>query len=86
MVLQVVCLGAGMDTRPWRLDSDADIKWFDVDFAEVLDLKRRLLVQAGAQVCESMIQLLTLCLYMNIQGWTIRPADLKSVPVQLTLT
>lgn len=58
---QVVNLGAGMDARPWRLSTrrrqrpgdEADVHdvcWFDVDRSDVLLLKRRLLLEAGAQL------------------------------------
>lgn len=52
--LQLVNLGAGLDTRPWRLlRTIVDLHgwvWFDVDLAEVMLLKRALLQQAGAQL------------------------------------
>lgn len=35
----VVNLGAGLDTRPWRLDLPEDLHWIEVDFADVLDFK-----------------------------------------------
>jgi len=61
---QVVSLGCGMDTRPWRLDfppsrnpstSDDDndsgvISWFDVDSPSVLRAKARELRAAGVEV------------------------------------
>ena len=39
----VVSLGCGLDTRPWRLDLDPRLRWLEVDFADVLDYKDRLL-------------------------------------------
>ena len=39
----VVLLGAGLDTRPWRLDLPQDLRWIEVDFPDVLDYKSRLL-------------------------------------------
>jgi len=41
--LQVVNLGCGLDTRPWRLALPANVAWIDVDTVEVIELKRRLL-------------------------------------------
>ena len=40
-----------MDTRPWRLNfpNDVRVHWFDVDLPVLVDVKRRLLEQAGAQ-------------------------------------
>jgi methyltransferase (TIGR00027 family) len=39
----VVCVGAGLDTRPWRLDLPSELRWIEVDFAAMLDFKDRLL-------------------------------------------
>lgn len=39
-VLSVPC---GLDTRPWRLDVPPDLCWIEIDFAEVLDYKERLM-------------------------------------------
>lgn len=35
----VVSLGAGLDTRPWRLDLPADLRWIEVDFPAMLEYK-----------------------------------------------
>lgn len=35
----VLSLGAGLDTRAWRLDLPADLRWIEVDFADMLDYK-----------------------------------------------
>lgn len=37
----VVHLGAGMDSRVYRLDPPAGVRWFDVDFPDVIDLRRQ---------------------------------------------
>jgi methyltransferase (TIGR00027 family) len=39
----VLCFGAGLDTRPWRLDLPASLRWIEVDFPAMLDYKRELL-------------------------------------------
>jgi methyltransferase (TIGR00027 family) len=35
----VVNLGAGLDTRPYRLDLPAHLRWVEVDYPKMLDLK-----------------------------------------------
>ena len=35
----VVNLGAGLDTRPWRLDLPEGLRWVEVDFPEILAYK-----------------------------------------------
>ncbi|WP_433292333.1 class I SAM-dependent methyltransferase [Pseudonocardia sp. CA-142604] len=40
---QVVVLGAGLDTRPFRLDVPHRLRWFEVDRAEVLARKQQIL-------------------------------------------
>lgn len=47
---QVVLLGAGMDTRAWRLALPPGVAWFEVDRADVLAAKRRTLLRGGAQL------------------------------------
>lgn len=47
---QVVELGAGLSTRPWRLHLPASLKWFDVDRQDVIDIKEDLLINHGAEV------------------------------------
>ena len=43
-------LGAGMDTRAWRLPLPPRTHWFEVDRGDVLEAKRRTLAHAGAAV------------------------------------
>jgi O-methyltransferase involved in polyketide biosynthesis len=47
---QVVELGAGLSTRPWRLHLPASLKWFDVDRQDVIDAKEDVLLGLGAEV------------------------------------
>ncbi|DBA98528.1 TPA: hypothetical protein ACH3X1_014334, partial [Trebouxia sp. C0004] len=47
---QVVCLGAGLDTRPWRMLFPPQTAVFEVDVANVLSFKQRKLHDAGAAV------------------------------------
>ena len=32
-------MGAGLDSRPWRLELPATLRWVEVDFPEMLDYK-----------------------------------------------
>ena len=38
----VLHLGCGLDTRVFRVNPPASIRWFDVDYPEVIELRRRL--------------------------------------------
>ncbi|HVN06282.1 MAG TPA: class I SAM-dependent methyltransferase, partial [Bryobacteraceae bacterium] len=38
-IATVVSLGCGLDTRPWRLELPPDLRWIEVDFADMLDYK-----------------------------------------------
>lgn len=42
-VATVLSVGAGLDTRPWRLDLPPELRWIEVDFAEMLDYKDTLM-------------------------------------------
>ena len=42
-ITAVLSVGCGLDTRPWRLDLAPDLRWIEVDFADVLDYKDRLM-------------------------------------------
>jgi O-methyltransferase involved in polyketide biosynthesis len=37
----VLNLGCGLDTRVSRIDPPASIRWFDIDFPEVIDLRKK---------------------------------------------
>ena len=45
VVLQVGC---GMDSRAFRVDPGAGVEWFDVDYPDVVDLRRQLFPQRDA--------------------------------------
>ena len=50
---QVVVLGAGLDTRAWRLSGSAGASacsYYEVDFAEIFDFKLPRLAEAGAKI------------------------------------
>ncbi|MEP9374297.1 class I SAM-dependent methyltransferase [Mesorhizobium sp. KR1-2] len=38
----VLELGCGLDTRVFRIDPDDGVEWFDIDFPEVMELRRKL--------------------------------------------
>lgn len=42
----VVNLGAGLDTRPYRLNMNSDLRWIEVDFPKIIDLKNEKLKEA----------------------------------------
>jgi len=39
----VLCLGAGLDARPWRLPLSSNLLWIEADFAPILDYKHGIL-------------------------------------------
>lgn len=47
---QLVMLGAGMDSRAWRLPVPPGLKWFEVDREDVLEAKKLALTRAGAEI------------------------------------
>jgi O-methyltransferase involved in polyketide biosynthesis len=49
LCLQVVSVGCGVDTRPWRLAFPPGVAWFDLDQQPVINLKGKLLAAAGAE-------------------------------------
>jgi len=42
-IATVLSVGCGLDTRPWRLDLSPDLRWIEIDFADVLDYKDQLM-------------------------------------------
>ena len=42
-IATVLSVGCGLDTRPWRLDLPPDLRWIEIDFADVLDYKEGLM-------------------------------------------
>jgi O-methyltransferase involved in polyketide biosynthesis len=43
----VLHVGCGMDSRLFRVDPPASVQWFDVDYPDVIDLRRRLFPEPG---------------------------------------
>ena len=44
----VLHVGCGMDSRVFRIDPPASVQWFDVDYPDVIDLRRQLFPERGA--------------------------------------
>jgi methyltransferase (TIGR00027 family) len=42
-IASVLSVGCGLDTRPWRLSLPSNLRWIEIDFADVLDYKDRLM-------------------------------------------
>ncbi len=38
-IATVLSVGAGLDTRPWRLDLPPNLRWIEVDFPDMIDYK-----------------------------------------------
>src|SRR3954464_2465537 len=38
-IATVLSVGCGLDTRPWRLELPPDLRWVEIDFADMLDYK-----------------------------------------------
>jgi O-methyltransferase involved in polyketide biosynthesis len=38
----VLHLGCGLDSRPYRIDLPPDVRWFDLDLPDVIELRRKL--------------------------------------------
>ncbi len=43
----VLHLGCGMDSRVFRVDPPAGVQWFDVDYPDVIELRRQLFPERG---------------------------------------
>ena len=44
----VIQVGCGMDSRVFRVDPPASVQWYDVDYPDVIDLRRQLFPERGA--------------------------------------
>jgi methyltransferase (TIGR00027 family) len=42
-IATVLSVGCGLDTRPWRLELPPELRWVEVDFADILDYKDALM-------------------------------------------
>jgi methyltransferase (TIGR00027 family) len=46
-IATVLSVGAGLDTRPWRLDLPSELRWIEVDFPDMLDYKDAIMAAAA---------------------------------------
>ncbi|MEV0346595.1 class I SAM-dependent methyltransferase [Nonomuraea sp. NPDC050680] len=53
----VLHLGCGLDTRAYRLDPPPSVDWYDVDYPDVIDLRRRLYPQEHRTIGTSVTHL-----------------------------
>jgi O-methyltransferase involved in polyketide biosynthesis len=44
----VLHVGCGMDSRVFRIDPPAGVRWYDLDYPDVIDLRRQLFPERGA--------------------------------------
>jgi methyltransferase (TIGR00027 family) len=51
----VLSLGCGLDTRPWRLELPPELRWIEVDFADMLDYKNGLMSAETPRCCREFI-------------------------------
>lgn len=78
--MQVVLVGAGMDTRAWRLPATRGVNWFEVDQERVLNAKLDALRRAHTQVShlnddDTLRRHLTCWAYQTV-GAPLRPVSL----------
>lgn len=71
---QVVVLGAGLDTRPWRMALTPGVRWWEVDMPHVVAAKRRQLELLGAAL--SAAASAAHAHPLRAAGWQAVPADL----------
>lgn len=53
----ILNLGAGLDTRPYRLDLPSDLRWIEVDFQNIVDYKNQILSKEAPHCRLERIQL-----------------------------
>jgi methyltransferase (TIGR00027 family) len=54
-IATVLSVGCGLDTRPWRLELPPDLRWIEVDFADLLDYKEALMSGETPRCCRERI-------------------------------
>lgn len=74
VTFNVVILGAGLDTRPWRLDLGPGVNVIDIDHEDMTEFKRARLLAAGAQ----------LQMDGKAQRFPLRCGAWKGLPLDLT--
>lgn len=53
----ILNLGAGLDTRPYRMDLPKDLRWIEVDYPHVIDLKNERLADEQASCALERVKL-----------------------------
>jgi methyltransferase (TIGR00027 family) len=76
----VLNLGAGLDTRPWRLELPRELRWIEVDFPAMLDYKAGLLADEAPRC-----RLERASADLNNQAERRRVLDLASTTSAVTL-
>jgi methyltransferase (TIGR00027 family) len=73
---QVVVLGAGLDSRPWRLSEQIKYatNWFEVDFPEIFDYKLPI-VASGSSNTDSTITHIRVDADLSIPTWISKLVD-----------
>jgi methyltransferase (TIGR00027 family) len=56
-ITTVLNVGCGLDTRPWRLDLDQNLRWIEVDFEDVLDYKDQRMVGNSPRCCRERLSI-----------------------------
>lgn len=56
-IATVLSVGCGLDTRPWRLSLPAILRWIEIDFAEILDYKDRLMRGETPVCCRERLEI-----------------------------
>ncbi|KDD74020.1 hypothetical protein H632_c1645p0, partial [Helicosporidium sp. ATCC 50920] len=73
---QVVVLGSGMDTRPWRMSLPPGVSWFELDREDVLEAKHATLGALGAQFESDEGGPAAAAMPLHASRWTALAADL----------
>jgi methyltransferase (TIGR00027 family) len=78
---QVVIVGAGLDTRAFRLEWPTDVRLFELDRPDVLRFKERVLAEnAASPRCER----ITVAVDLQQSGWSTSATDLGLEPAKPT--
>ena len=73
MRMQVVVLGSGLDSRPWRLPLPAHVAWYEVDWPDCISGKQARLADIGAATSHG----------QAAAKYPLKPASWAGVPTDL---
>lgn len=65
-VKQICVLGAGLDSRPWRLPGSKDVNYFEVDFPEIFKYKLPVIEKHGR---DSEFNYIAVGADLSVPGW-----------------